>query len=260
MKTNYLPRNRTKHPKIQKALLALAGFLVLAFFLTLVHFPLVPLVSPLWKGENAVSNAIRDAFILRRSKAALIQANQQLEEKIRSYEIERTIFSSWQDREQELLALLGRENETSGMVASVLSHSPQNPYDTLVVDVGSNQGIGIGDEARLPEGPLLGVVTEVFSNTAKVKLFSSSGERMNAVLEREKNAVELTGAGGGMFKLSLPRDVAVEVGDKVFSAGIERHLVAIVGDISMRSTDSVKEVLLKSPANIFGLKFVILSP
>ena len=54
--------------------------------------------------------------------------------------------------------------------------------------------------------------------------------------------------------------MAVEVGDRVFSAGIERRLVAIVGDISMKSTDSVKEVLLKSPANIFGLKFVVLSP
>ncbi|MEK7187171.1 MAG: rod shape-determining protein MreC [Patescibacteria group bacterium] len=259
MKTNYHPRSKTKYLKIQKALLALAVFLVVALFFSSIHFPLASFFEPIWKSESAVSQSLRNTVSILRSKTELIRANRELEEKIRSYEIEQITFANWQEREQELLTLLERQKENPGVAAAVLTHPSQNPYDMLLVDVGSNQRVRHGDKAKLPEGPLLGAVTEVFANTAKVRLFSSVGERTNAVLERGSVPVKIIGNGGGTFKLSLPRDVAVEIGDKIFSPGLKPRLVAVVGDISMKPTDSLKEVLLKSPANIFSLRFIILS-
>src|SRR3989339_757666 len=99
----------------------------------------------------------------------------------------------------------------------------------------------------LPEGPILGVVSEVFSKSAKVKLFSASGEETNAVLERNSVPVTLVGGGGGNFKLTLPRDIAIEKGDRILSPDITSRPLATVGEISVRPTDSFKEVLAKSP-------------
>ena len=70
----------------------------------------------------------------------------------------------------------------------------------------------------------------------------------------------LEGAGGGNFKLVLPRETEVEAGDRILSADISSRLLAVVGDVVMKPTDSFKEVLAISPVNIFGIHFVLIKP
>jgi len=183
-----------------------------------------------------------------------------LEEKVSSLEIELTSLSIRQTQESVLSTLLGREHESNKVLVAVLTHPPQTPYDFLIIDAGANQSITLGREVSLPEGPILGRVSEVFSRSAKVKLFSASGEEINAVLERNNVPITLLGTGGGNFKVILPRDVAVENGDKILSANINSQLLAVVGEVSVQSTDSFKEVLAKSPTNIFSLRFVFVMP
>ena len=80
--------------------------------------------------------------------------------------------------------------------------------------------------------------------------------KTNAVLERGLVPVILEGAGGGNFRLILQRDMAVEVGDKILSPGISPQILGIVGDVRLSPTDAFKEVLVRSPVNIFALTFV----
>ena len=146
------------------------------------------------------------------------------------------------------------------MLAAVLTRPPQTPYDVILIDVGSNASITSGSEVSLPEGPILGTVSEVFSKKAKVKLFSTSGEETNAILERGSVPVILVGRGGGNFKITLSRDITVEKGDRILSADVFSRLLAVVEDVSVNSTDSFKEILAKSPANLFSLRFVFVTP
>ena len=106
----------------------------------------------------------------------------------------------------------------------------------------------------------MGTVSEVFPKSAKVKLFSASGDETNAILERHNVPVTLIGAGGGNFRFELPRDMIVETGDRILSSDIAARHLATVGDVSVRPTDSFKEVLAKSPINIFALRFVFVAP
>lgn len=146
------------------------------------------------------------------------------------------------------------------VVAAVLTHPPQTPYDIIIIDAGSDDSVTIDSEVSLPEGPILGVISEVFSKKAKVKLFSTAGEETSAVLERGSVPVILVGAGGGNFKLILPRDIKAEKGDRILSPGISPRLLAVIEEISVRPTDSFKEVLAKSLTNIFALRFVFVAP
>ena len=73
-------------------------------------------------------------------------------------------------------------------------------------------------------------------------------------------SVTLVGVGAGNFKITIPRDVVVESGDRILSADVSSHLLAVVGEVNMSSTDSFKEVLAKTPANIFALRFVFVTP
>ena len=236
------------------------SFFVFVYILSLFNLPIVSLVAPLWRGENAVARVVANVTTFVHSKNSLIKENIELKEQLRFYEMEQINYEIWKQREAELLDLVGRNLELGGIVATVLSHPPRNPYDVLIIDVGTKDGVRLGSEIIMAEGPVLGVVAEIFGDTAKVRLFSTSGEKTNAVLERGGESIILEGRGSGLFKFTLPRNVPVESGDRILSRSIDSKLIAVVGNVSMKSTDSFKEVLAKSPANIFGLRFIIVKP
>ena len=142
----------------------------------------------------------------------------------------------------------------------MLTRPPQSPYDLIITDAGEHEHVVIGSRVRLLEGSEIGVVSEVESHFSRVKLFSTSGEKTNAVLERSQIPVVLEGVGGGNFRISVPRDVAVVVGDRILSSALDASLLAVVADIKVTATDSFKEVLARSPANIFSIRFVSISP
>jgi cell shape-determining protein MreC len=171
-------------------------------------------------------------------------------------------LSLYADRDQknELLELLGQRELDNLVLASVLVRPPRSPYDVIIIDAGSENGISIGSKVYLEEGPILGTVSEVFSRQARVNLFSSNAEEVSGVMERDGLPVTLIGSGGGNFKVSIPRDASVEKGDRILSAETASSILAVVGDISLNSTDSFKDVLAKSPANIFNLRFVLVKP
>ena len=137
----------------------------------------------------------------------------------------------------------------------VLARPPRTPYDTLVIE----GRVPIGAIVGMVGGPLLGTVTDAFARESKVKLFSSSGEKTEAVLERADTPVELLGLGGGNFKIEVPREIAVEIGDRVISSGRSQNLLAVVGGVEVSPTDTFKKILAKSPINIFSIRKVIIA-
>ena len=260
MKVNYLPKNRLRHPYFRRILALVAIFVFGAVVFSFFEATIISIVSPVWQAENVIIRNLRNGMAFFGSQQALVEENAVLKEKLSSLEIKILSLSREQVQESALLELVGRRSEPNMIAAAVLTHSPQTPYDTIIIDAGSNQSITLGSAVSLPEGSILGVVSEVFSKRARVKLLSTSGQETNAVLERDNVPVILVGTGGGNFKLVLPRDLAVERGDMILSAGITSRLLAIVEEISLRPTEPFKEVLARSPTNIFALRFVFVTP
>lgn len=259
MKMSYLPKNRFKHPYFRRISALVAVFALGTAIFSFFGAAIISMTAPVWKAENVIIQNLRNGFAFLNSQQTLVKENAALKEKLSSLKIELSL-SNKQAQENILLELAGRKQGSNTIIATVLTHPPQTPYDVIVIDAGDNESITLDSIVSLPEGPILGMVSEVFSKTAKVKLFSAAREETNAILERDNMPITLVGAGGGNFKLILPRDIAVERGDKILSADITARLLAIVEEISIRPTDSFKEVLAKSPANIFVLRFVFVTP
>ncbi len=260
MKVNYLPKNRLRHAYLRRIVILVSIFISGAVIFSFLGTPVILVVSPFWKAENVLIRSLREGIALFDSKKSLVEENIALKERLSSLETEILFLSIGRVQEDTLLELLGRKEKSGTVVAAVLTRPPQTPYDVIVIDAGSNESLSVGSEVSLPEGPILGVISEIFPKSAKVKLFSAGGEETNAVLERNNVPVTLVGTGGGNFKLTLPRDVAIERGDRVLSPDITSRHLATIGEISVRPTDSFKEVLAKSPINIFSLRFVFVTP
>jgi cell shape-determining protein MreC len=256
---NYLSRNRSRISR-QKIYLVTFLFIAGALFLSYFDKVVVAAISPIWKSENAITKSIKNSFSYFRTKSSLINENGELKNRVLTLEDQTQLLANLQTREAELLALLGRTRDRNGVTAGVLVRSPQIPYDTIIIDAGSGEGVKADAKVVLPEGAAIGSVFEIFAHTSKVKLYSTSGEKTNAILERDSVPVILLGEGGGNFRLILPRDARVETGDRVLSADMSGRLLAVVKEIALKPTDPFKEVLLGAPESIFGTRFVEVLP
>jgi cell shape-determining protein MreC len=189
-----------------------------------------------------------------RSKRSLEEENRILKEKLALSEELVSRARTFGEQNEFYQSLLG--TNTAYKIGAVLVRPPQSPYDVLIVDKGGNDGVSVGSQVYSPEYILIGSVFEVEKDLSRIRLFSSPGEKVNAVLERHQVPVVLEGNGGGNFKIVLNRDTAVEVGDRIITAGAAAELIAVVGDINMSPTDAHKEVLARLPINGNLLRFV----
>jgi cell shape-determining protein MreC len=234
-----------------------------ALFFSLTAGGFIRVFAPVWSGENFISRGVSNLFYFFYSKDALIKENQTLKDKLVSEEILLASTRTLSDTENNFLKNIGRSPDSKIVTAAVLVHPPETPYDVLIIDVGTDSGVQVGQEVALPmdsstglPGPKIGTVSEVYKKNSKVTLYSANGQKTNAILERNSIPVQLVGRGGGNFEFSLPRDASVAVGDKILSADITRALVGVVSDIEEQSTDSFKKVLVISAANVYTDNFV----
>lgn len=256
----YLPRSRVRGIYSKKVVFFLGLFIALALLLSFFDTFIVRVISPLWRAENTVTRVFSKSFDFFSFRNTLIQENTSLKERLFSLELELSALAQSRAENELLLTLLGRRGDRKGISATILTHPPQSPYDLLVVDAGSRDAVVVGAQVTLPEGPEVGVVSDVYDGFSRVRLFTTPGEKTQGVLERYQVPVELEGRGGGNFKVVVPRDTEVVVGDRILSAALNASLIAIVGEVNLEATDSFKEVLAKSPANIFTVRFLTILP
>lgn len=260
MKMNYLPKNRAKSNRYKLAFFLLGVFAFGAVAFYFLNGIIISAASPLWKVENRITKSFVAGAEIWRSRQFLASENIRLKERIFSLELELSARPYASGEEDVLLALLGRRTESRGIAATVLVRPPKTPYDIIIIDAGTNDGVVSDSEVALAEGPVLGTVSEVFRSSSKVKLFSSAGEKTSAVLERSGLVIILEGAGGGNFRVAVPRETPVEIGDRILSADISSRLLAVVGEIKIEPTDSFKQILARGPANLFNIRFVMIRP
>ncbi len=256
---NYLPRSKSKHSYWKKALVLLGIFVALAFFFSLLGGRMVSVLTPVWQGENIASRVVRNTFEYFHTHGSLARENTRQKDRIASLELELSAANLALSEQETFSALLGREKRGGEVIASVLTRPPQSLYDLFLIDAGEKDGVALGAKVSLPEGPLLGTVSEVFPGSAKVRLFSSAGEKEEAVLERGNIPVTMEGQGGGFFRIIVPRETPAEVGDRVVSSDTSYGLVGVVEAIESGPTDSFKVILAKGPANVFSVRLVSVS-
>ncbi len=263
MRTNFQLKNRSKSKYSKSVLIAVAIFIFGAIFFSFTDGGFLRILTPIWSGKTVVGQGLNNLVLFFRTKDYLIEENQALKDRIKTDAILLVSTQTLTTVHGDLLNALGRTAYRKGITAAVLVRPPETPYDILVIDVGTDEGVEVGGVVTLSVdsmvgglGPKVGEIIEVFKKNSKVKLYSANGEKTNAVLERDTVPVVLLGRGGGNFEFILSREIDVVVGDKILSADIGRALMGVVRDVEMSTTDSFKKVLVISVLNIYTENFV----
>lgn len=212
---------------------------------------------PIWTMQNKIVDTAYNTSYLVRTKASVFNENDLLKKEnidLKNQMIDYQIMKTENDQLKELLGRLPTEDKFT--IATILTKPNRSPYDSIIIDIGSNvglvEGLKVFGDATVP----IGEITKVYVNNSLVMLYSNPGQITEGVLEGSNTSVELVGRGGGNFEMTIPLDLPSENGNLVVLPSIKREVIAIVDGVLSSPTDPIKKVILRSPINIQSLKWV----
>ncbi len=264
---NYLLDKKIKQKKFIKLIIsAVILFIFIYFnsgifrgFSVVAHFVFRPVLI----SGNYIGDRFSNINSFFASKKSLFLENEKLKSEIDQMSARVSNYNSLLDENNKLKEILGRlpaqagKNEKSSMLlANILSKPNQSAYDTLLIDVGSQKGVRVGDTVFALGNIPIGRIDTTYGSSAKVVLFSSPEERIEVIIPGGDIFAETIGRGGGNFEMSLPRDITLEKGAEMILPGADSYLLGVVEKVISDPRDSFQKVLLVSPVNIQELRFV----
>jgi cell shape-determining protein MreC len=212
---------------------------------------------PIWEIKKTAIEFINSESYLIHSKSSIFTENENLLREnydLKSLMIDYQILKDENIKLKELMGRIGTKNNL--ILASILAKPNISPYDTIIVDVGSDIGIREGNKVYTNGNTPIGNVSKVYSNTSLITLYSNPGQITEAMLSGSNISVQLLGRGGGNFEMIIPNDLPSPKGTMVILPYIRSEIIAIIDEIISSPTDPVKKIILRSPINIEELRWV----
>ena len=261
---NYLRAKKNAIAKDKKKIILKIFVFLTVFFLILGQKDIrsfftrafLSIGQPIWYLGNGFSTKLGDLYLILKTKKSLRDENDSLNDKVNKLVAENLDRKTLFEENILLKDMLGRKSETNLVLAIILSKPNIAPYDILVIDTGSLNGIKIEDKVFAYGNILIGQISEVYPKTSKVRLFSTAGQKTNVILGNKDIYFDAIGRGGGNFEITVPSDFEVVRGDNAIYPNIYPYIIGVVEDIIFDSRDPLKKVFLRSPINFQELKFI----
>ncbi len=257
----YLRRTNVNAKKSRATTLCIVVVLLVAFGVHYV-FPgfyagiFYPVGTVFWKTESGLFGFFGHAGMLVKSKFNLIKENQRLRQEMVARDTSALLIDGLKQENESLKNSLSRSAAGDDVLGIVLSRPPVSAYDTLVIDIGSSDGVAKGDKVYADGDALIGDISEVYANQSKVSLFSTPGRTISVNIGEADTTAEAKGRGLGNFLLHVPVEIGIKEGDIISLSQIRPHTFGVVEKIIVDSSDSLQTILFKSPININSLRFV----
>ena len=257
---NYHLRSKPKSKFSGKAIAIGVFFLILCglayLFPDVVRNTTRTVSLPFWHGSSALTGAyshIKEFFIF---KNTLISENAILKAEAASLKLKEMDYDILMKENQDLKNQLGRLDISPRILSKVLSKPPSSPYDTFILDAGSNQGVALGNKVYLSDNVIIGLIKNVTPRTSLVELFSSSAVKQESVLSRTGASYGLNGNGGANFVLEVPKDADILWGDVFIYPALTTSVIGAVYYIDTNSQSAFKTVYIRIPGNVFTAQSV----
>ncbi|MHB1118234.1 MAG: rod shape-determining protein MreC [Minisyncoccota bacterium] len=190
-----------------------------------------------------------------RLKRSLVYENSLLREELARMQVQVLDRNLLEEHVRELEEKLGRAGSDDRVAARVLSGAGRAPYDTLIVDAGTDQDVLIGDRVVYAGMGVIGTVAEAYPDSAKVVLFSSPGEEVTVVIGEQAIPAVARGRGMGNFEAKIPQGSAVFLGENVLVDGGDL-ILGTVGAIEEEPSEPFMRVYFRTPFNIATVRSV----
>lgn len=210
--------------------------------------------SPVFKTANFILGIKENIVFFFKNKEMLQEELGVLKEKNIEMENELSLLDYVKKENEELKIMLSRSDKKNYVLGYIISRPPKSPYDMIVIDAGSSDGVAKGMKAVAYSNVLIGYVAEVFPNTSKIKLLSFPGEEISLIMENAKVSAIGFGLGGGNIEIKMPSSVVVNIGDKIISDGTFHYLLGVADKIETDLTNPFQKIIFRMPINLNELQ------
>lgn len=185
------------------------------------------ILTPLQKGVNAVGDFFSDKFAYFTEFDDLKAEKERLEEENRALRAELREREKDKDENERLRAYLGVREENPDFtytLCEIIARDNGNVFSSFTIDKGSMDGIAVKDAVINSDG-LVGLVSEVGTNWAKVVTIINSESVIGALVSRTRDVAVLEGNmqlqnEGRCLLTMLPTEKSADVGDAVETSGL----------------------------------------
>ncbi len=217
------------------------------------------ITAPVFRVADALSTQTHIFFSRFGDAAALTIQNEKLQEENAALASENRALIQ---KEAELTRLISPTAESRivpfSVLAGVVARPPESPYDTLVLDKGTHNGVAVGQEAFGPGGVPIGLVTTALPDFSRVTLFSAAGMTVVGSVGNTAIPITLVGSGAGTLSASLSRASGVAVGDTVSVPGPGALPIGTVVRIDGDPSSPSMTLRIQPSVNLFSVAWVSL--
>lgn len=219
---------------------------------------LASISTPLWQSGGGITDGMYgffsgfgDTATLARERTQLFEENQALKESNRALTAQVA----------DVTRLVGSRTESAHRIlAGVLVHPPVTPYDTLIIDRGTGEGVAPESLVFGPGDTPIGTIESASAHHARVALYSAPGRTTDGWVGEKRVAIAIVGSGAGAFTATLPRESTVAVGDVVYVPGPGALPIGSVVRIDTNPSSPRATVHIAPYTNLFSLTWVEVAP
>lgn len=205
-------------------------------------------------------NAIEDIKTLR-------EENQNLNNEVLKLKNQLAIQSEIIEKNQEIAQQLDKAKKLqleSAITATVISRSPNKMLDSIIIDAGTNKGVGVGD-AALVDGFLVGIVVDVGPFSSRIELLTNPKTLIPVRLVDSRARGLLQGSLQGIEVNSIPSNITTQEKELVLSDSQDPEVMPglPIGELSDKisaESEILKTFLIKSPVNFNTFEFLVVIP
>lgn len=185
-----------------------------------------------------------------------IEENIRKDHIIISTELQNAMINELLKENRELKVIVHNSStSTIPKFAFIVKKPPFTVFDSYIINT-ADIDAKIGDKVYVSGSILIGEIVEKNGSYAKVKLYSSYGEKFNVLIGKNSIQASAIGRGGGSFEVVLPKDVKIQVGDTVLIPDLTPSVFGIVRDVAIDSGRAFSTILFTQPVNIYEQKWV----
>lgn len=178
---------------------------------------------------NSLSQAgfhFEHAFSFISSISSLRSENDRLIKEISGLEVDRSKIAELEHENQLLkteLGFLETNNSKELVPAKIVGREPVSFLDNVIIDRGRKDGLQT-DMAVISCGALVGQVSEVYDNRARVTLITSKSSIIQAMLQQSRSKGVLKGGISGLVLENITQDANYIKDEYVITSGLGEEL------------------------------------
>jgi cell shape-determining protein MreC len=258
MKANYHNSLNNK-PHTKRIILVAVGLvLVVIIFHSILSGPVSVFNNIVFTTSNWLYNSTGTIPSYFRDRNDLREEISDLKSKVAGYDGDRKTVSSLIEENKHLKLLLSSTDEPR-ILANIIGRPPQLPFDAILVDIGSNDGIKENAIAYIHDNKAIGIVARVYPNSSLVALATSPGVESSVYVIGPDIYATAFGDGGGVLRVEVPQGVILEEGNPVVVPAISSGVYGLISSVVSVPTEPVQVGYVTVGTPIQSLRSVTIS-